>query len=59
MVRVYNDLVEPTDDANAGNLAGNRNFYNNDYMVSGNSRYLEHSVRRIYRSSVVPVTLPR
>jgi len=59
MVRVYNDLIEPTNDANAGNLAGNRNFYNTDYMVSGSSRYPEHSVRRIHRSSVVPATFPR
>jgi hypothetical protein len=35
MVQVYNNFVEPTDDVNAGNLVGNRNFYNNDYMVGG------------------------
>jgi hypothetical protein len=35
MVQVYNSLIEPTNDANAGKLIGNRNFYNNDYMVSG------------------------
>jgi hypothetical protein len=33
MVQVYNNLIEPTKDANAGKLTGNRNFYNNDYMV--------------------------
>ena len=37
MVQIYNNFVEPTDDANAGNLVGNRNFYNNDYMVSWNT----------------------
>lgn len=37
MVQVYNNLIEPTDDANAGKLIGNRNFYNNDYMVSGST----------------------
>ena len=35
MVQVYNNLVKHTKDANAGKLIGNRNFYNNDYMVSG------------------------
>jgi len=35
MVQVYYNLIERTRDANAGNLIGNRNFYNNDYMVSG------------------------
>jgi hypothetical protein len=35
MVQVYHSLIEQTKDANAGNLIGNRNFYNNDYMVSG------------------------
>lgn len=35
IVQVYNSLIEPTKDANAGNLTGNRIFYNNDYMVSG------------------------
>jgi hypothetical protein len=34
MIQVYNSLIEPTNDANAGKLIGNRNFYNNDYMVS-------------------------
>ena len=41
LVQVYNSLIEPTKDANAGNLVGNRNFYNNDYMVSGEHRQLE------------------
>jgi hypothetical protein len=34
MVQVYHSLIEPTDDANAGKLIGNRYFYSNDYMVS-------------------------
>ena len=34
VVQVYHNLIEPTKDANAGNLIGNRNFYSNDYMVS-------------------------
>jgi hypothetical protein len=37
MVNVYHNLVKPTNDANAGHLVGNRNFYSNDYMVSGNT----------------------
>ena len=44
MVQVYHNLIEPTTDANAGNLIGNRNFYNNDYMVSGEHQLPEHSV---------------
>jgi hypothetical protein len=44
MVQVYNSLIEPTKDANAGNLIGNRNFYNNDYMVSGKHQPPEHPV---------------
>jgi len=44
MIQVYNNWVEATDDANAGKLVGNRNFYNNDYMVNGSSRRPEHSV---------------
>jgi hypothetical protein len=39
MVQVYNNLIEATNDANAGKLVGNRNFYNNDYMVSGSGRH--------------------
>jgi hypothetical protein len=35
MIEVYNNLVEPTNDANTGKIVGNRNFYSNDYMVSG------------------------
>lgn len=34
MINVYDALMKPTNDANAGALIGNRNFYNNDYMVS-------------------------
>jgi hypothetical protein len=34
MIDVYNRLIEPTEDANSGYIIGNRNFYNNDYMVS-------------------------
>jgi len=41
LVQVHNSLIKPTKDANAGNLVGNRNFYNNDYMVSGEHRQLE------------------
>jgi hypothetical protein len=37
MIEVYDNLVEPTDDANAGKLVGNRNFYSNDYMVSSST----------------------
>ncbi len=44
MVQVYNSLIELTKDANAGNLVGNRNFYNNDYMVSGKHQPPEHPV---------------
>lgn len=44
MVQVYHNLIEPTKDANAGNLTGNRNFYNNDYMVSGEHQQPEHPV---------------
>ena len=33
MVDVYEGLIQNTSDANAGSLYGNRNFYNNDYMV--------------------------
>jgi len=35
MIQVYNNLVEPTTDANTGKIVGNRNFYSNDYMVRG------------------------
>ena len=34
MTEVYNNLVETTENANSGIIIGNRNFYNNDYMVS-------------------------
>jgi hypothetical protein len=44
MVQVYHNLIEPTMDANAGNLIGNRNFYNNDYMVSGEHQQPERPV---------------
>ena len=44
MVQVYHNLIEPTKDANAGDLKGNRNFYNNDYMVSGEHQQPEHPV---------------
>ena len=44
MVRVYHNLIEPTMDANAGNLIGNRNFYNNDYMVSGEHQQPEYPI---------------
>jgi hypothetical protein len=44
IVHVYNNLIEPTKDANAGNLTGNRNFYNSDYMVSGEHQQPEHPV---------------
>ena len=44
MVQVYHNLIEPTKDANAGNLIGNRNFYNNDYMVNGEHRLPEYPV---------------
>jgi hypothetical protein len=37
MVEVYDNLMKPTEDANAGTLVGNRNFYNNDYMVSSST----------------------
>lgn len=37
MIQAYNNFIEPTNDANAGNLVGNRNFYNNDYMVCWNT----------------------
>ncbi|KAI0271375.1 polysaccharide lyase family 8 protein [Gloeopeniophorella convolvens] len=37
---VYNGLVKPTTDANAGNVIGNRNFYNNDYMVQRGNGYV-------------------
>ncbi|KAI0068343.1 polysaccharide lyase family 8 protein [Artomyces pyxidatus] len=40
MTDVYNALVKPTSDANAGELFGNRNFYNNDYMVQRGSGYV-------------------
>lgn len=44
MIQVYHNLIEHTVDANAGSLIGNRNFYNNDYMVSGEHRRPEHPV---------------
>jgi hypothetical protein len=44
MVQVYHNLIEPTMDANAGNLIGNRNFHNNDYMVSGEHQQPERPV---------------
>ena len=37
MIQAYNNFVELTNDANAGNLVGNRIFYNNDYMVCWNT----------------------
>ncbi|KAI0002105.1 polysaccharide lyase family 8 protein [Russula vinacea] len=40
MVQVYNNLVKHTKDANAGKLIGNRNFYNNDYMVQRGRGYV-------------------
>lgn len=40
MTRVYHNLVKSTMDANAGNLIGNRNFYNNDYMVHRGPGYV-------------------
>ncbi|KAI0257642.1 polysaccharide lyase family 8 protein [Lactifluus subvellereus] len=40
MVQVYDNLVKPTKDANAGKLVGNRNFYNNDYMVQRGHGYV-------------------
>ncbi|KAI9512678.1 galactose mutarotase-like domain-containing protein [Russula earlei] len=40
IVQVYNNLVEPTSDANAGRLIGNRNFYSNDYMVQRGPGYV-------------------
>jgi hypothetical protein len=58
MIEFYNNLVKPTNDANAGKLIGNRNFYNSDYMVSESSRYPEQAVRRIYRFTVVTATFP-
>jgi hypothetical protein len=44
MVQLYHSLIEPTMDANVGNLIGNRNFYNNDYTVSGEHQPPEHPV---------------
>ncbi|KAI0304970.1 galactose mutarotase-like domain-containing protein [Russula brevipes] len=40
MVKVYRSLIEPTDDANAGKLIGNRYFYSNDYMVHRGPGYV-------------------
>ena len=44
LVQVYNNLIGHTNDANVGHLVGNRNFYSNDYMVSGKHQQLEHPV---------------
>ena len=48
MVQVYNNLIKPTNDANVGQLVGNRNFYSNDYMVSGKHSQTEHPVSGIF-----------
>ncbi|KAI9445284.1 polysaccharide lyase family 8 protein [Lactarius indigo] len=40
MIDVYNNLVEPTQDANSGRIVGNRMFYNNDYMVQRGKGYV-------------------
>ncbi|KAI9453991.1 polysaccharide lyase family 8 protein [Russula earlei] len=40
IIQVYNNLVEPTNDANAGKLIGNRHFYSNDYMVQRGPGYV-------------------
>ncbi|THH13551.1 hypothetical protein EW146_g6685 [Bondarzewia mesenterica] len=40
MIKVYNGLIKSTKDANAGHLNGNRNFYNNDYMVQRGEGYV-------------------
>ncbi|KAH9969052.1 polysaccharide lyase family 8 protein [Russula dissimulans] len=40
MIEVYNNLVEPTNDANTGKIVGNRNFYSNDYMVQRGPGYV-------------------
>ncbi|KAN0135704.1 polysaccharide lyase family 8 protein [Lactarius tabidus] len=40
MIDVYNRLIEPTEDANSGYIIGNRNFYNNDYMVQRGKGYV-------------------
>ncbi|KAH9898428.1 galactose mutarotase-like protein [Cubamyces lactineus] len=37
---VYQSLAEPSNDANAGTISGNRMFYANDYMVQRGSGYV-------------------
>ena len=58
MTEVYNNLVEPTVDANSGKIIGNRNFYSNDYMVSSSIEIVDRHSHRIFRSSAVKATSP-
>jgi hypothetical protein len=46
MEQVYNNFMKPTDDANVGHLVGNRNFYSNDYMVSGKNQQTASTLTR-------------
>ena len=58
MIDVYNNLVEPTEDANSGCIIGNRNFYNNDYMVGSSVENESSYSHRISRFSADKVTSP-
>jgi hypothetical protein len=58
MIDVYNKLVEPTEDANSGRIIGNRNFYNNDYMVSSNVENRLFYSHIIFRFSAEEATSP-
>lgn len=58
MIDVYNSLVEPTEDANSGGIIGNRNFYNNDYMVSSTVENESSYSHRVFRFSADKVMSP-
>jgi hypothetical protein len=58
MTEVYNNLVEPTEDANSGIIIGNRNFYTNDYMVSSSIEIGDPHSYGIFRFSAVKATSP-
>ena len=58
MTDVYNNLAEPTVEANSGKIIGNRNFYRNDYMVSSSIEIGDPHSHRIFRSSAVKATSP-
>jgi hypothetical protein len=54
IIEVYDNLMKSTSDANAGQLTGNRNFYNNDYMVSSST-----NTRSVYSDEYPGSARPR